>query len=250
MPRRVTKYRLEARYLALATVLIGGLILADRANALGGLDGTFNTSSRFGVVGIFLVAVVANTSLLIQVPYTIPLLAAALGGSTLGHMLLLGLAAGFGASIGVLISYVLADKVLARRPELAQSRLFRWVSSTVDRRPRLTAWFVFAWAAVPAPDDVVIIPLAMVRYGLRKISGPLCTGKLVHNVCVAALFYSFTTWFAGRISGSIRADVAVGIAGVFVLIILYQVEKARSRFAALPAASTALEGGSAVAVSL
>src|SRR5204862_367114 len=75
--------------------------------------------AKFGFVGIFLIALVANLSLVIQIPYTLPVLAAAIQGDSLAHMLELGLAAGIGSGIGALISYVVADKLLDRVPDLA-----------------------------------------------------------------------------------------------------------------------------------
>ena len=65
-----------------------------------------------GSIGMFVIALVANLSILIQIPYTLPLLSAALGGASLQNMLLLGFASGLGAGIGAVAGYKVADALV------------------------------------------------------------------------------------------------------------------------------------------
>ncbi len=143
-------------------------------------------------------------------------------------MLELGLAAGIGAGIGALVSFVVADKVLARGPDLTESRLYQWVSRNADTKPRRTKLAVFVVTATIIPDDTAIIPLAMIGYGWRRIAAPLLSGKLAHTVSMSIVFYAFTQWFAGNIDKGVKTDLSLGLMVVFVLLIGYQAEKVRA----------------------
>jgi len=226
------RYRLELRYGAIACALVAGLVLFNKLHVFSGLDtftqGVLRDSKDLGLLAVFVIALVANVSLLVQVPYTIPLLAAAIAGAQPGRMLVLGIAAAIGASIGGLISYLIAEKILARRPALEASRLYGWVMRTTTARPRLASFVVFLGVATPVPDDAVILPLAMVHHGVRKLAPALVAGKLVHNVAVALVFYQFTAWATSSASTHVRADLVVGAMLLFLLMIGYQAEKARS----------------------
>jgi hypothetical protein len=78
------------------------------------------------------------------------------------------------------------------------------------------------------PDDTVVIPLAMMRYGLRKIWLPLFSGKVLHCLVVAAVFHAFTAWAGDHVSAGIKTDLGLGILIAFVILILYQAEKGRA----------------------
>lgn len=231
-PLLLTKYRVEIKYGLLIFLLLGGLILLDRVDAFSGLDRFVNDGmdalSEFGIVGMFIIAIIGNSSLLIQVPYTVPLVSIALNGSSLGHLLFLGLGAGIGAGIGEIISYMIADKVLANNPDLPKSSLYQWVDRTVKGYPRSTPWIIFIWAASFLPDDTVLISLAMVKYGLKRIALPLFMGKLAHNLLFALALYLAADEISQRVSNEVQTDLALGILIVFVLVILYQVEKSKT----------------------
>src|SRR5690606_37771766 len=93
--------------------------------------------------------------------------------------------------------------------------------------PRSIPAIIFVWAASVLPDDTVMIPLAMIKYGIGRLAVPLFLGKMVHNLAVAIIFYVFTDWAAGQFSGDVKADLALGILIVFVILIFYQVEKSK-----------------------
>lgn len=242
----LNRYRIEIKYALLTFVLLGSLVALSHYDAFAWLDTTFDDFlrwiERLGFVGMFFIALIGNSSLLIQVPYNVPMLSAALNGASLPMMLLLGLGSGIGSGLGEIISYTIADKILAQNPDLTQSRLYRWVDYQVKNRPRLIPVIIFVWGATVIPDDTVIIPLALVKYGVKKIAPPLFISKIVHNFVVSLLFYYATDFMAQHISTEVKTDLALGILVVFVLVIFYQVEKAktltngfRTQVAAVPA---------------
>jgi uncharacterized membrane protein YdjX (TVP38/TMEM64 family) len=227
----------EVKYGLISVVLFGGLILLDAVDAFGGLGNdvvrAMDTLASLGYVGIFVIALVANASILIQIPYTLPLLSAALGGASLSHMLTLGLVAGVGAGIGEIISYKVADVVIARNPELPRGAMFQWVARNVDTHPRRTWLAIFAVAATPLPDDAVVVPLAVVKYGMRRFAPPMFLGKITHNVVVAVLFTAFASWASTHVSKTTSTDLAIALVIAFVLVVFYQAEKARQQSPAL-----------------
>ena len=228
----LTSKLIEIKYALITLMLLLSLLTLDRTQAFSGLDTLiadfFALMISFGFAGIFIVALVGNCTLLVQMPYTVPLLSLSLGGASLDRMLLLGVASGIGAACGEVISYGIAEKILGKNPGLEKSSLFQWVKRTVNDHPRMTPLLVFVWAASVLPDDTVIIPLAMVRYSIKKIWLPLFTGKIVHNLMIAAVFYYFTGWSADQVPMTVQADLALGILILFVMVIFYQVEKVRS----------------------
>ena len=221
------------------------LVRADAFSGINGaVDRAMDKGAKFGFAGIFLIALVANLSLIVQIPYTLPILAAAVQGDSLAHIMELGLAAGIGSGIGALISYVVADKLLAHAPDLADSRLYQWVHRNSQTKPRHTSAAIFVVAATILPDDTAIIPLAMIGYSWRKVATPLLTGKLVHNLTMALVFFEFTKLFAGTISKGVKTDLSLGLMLLFVLLTCYQAEKVHTgtRSAAATAATPDLAG--------
>ncbi len=183
--------------------------------------------AEFGSVGIFLIALIANLSILVQIPYTLPLLSAALGGASLASVMTLGLASGLGAGIGAVASYKVADALVAKSPRRPDGRLFRWIARNVDDRPRVTAFGIFLVGVSPVPDGAIVVPLAVVRYGMRRLAVPLFLGKLVHNLLFAFLFYAFASWSADHVSQKASTEMAALVAFLFMVLVAYHAEKAR-----------------------
>jgi hypothetical protein len=224
-------HRIEVKYLLIGAFVMAVLITLDRTDVLGGLDKSvvdiLDASKGLGVIGMFFVALVSNCAVFVQVPYTLPLLSAAIGGASFGEMMALGIAAGIGAGFGEVIKYHVADRVLGKNPNLHRSRLYQWVLRQAAEKPRHLKWIVFVWAASVIPDDTVIIPLAMIRYGTRRILIPLFTGKVVHNIFFAALFYAISDTAEDFVKGGLRVDLAFALIVAFFLVVFYQIEKSR-----------------------
>jgi hypothetical protein len=221
---------LRAKYLTIGVAIALALVALQETDAFaavnGAVDSFFDLAARFGAPGMFVAGLLGNASILVQVPYTLPLLSVALDGTTLPHLLVLGLACGVGAGVGEIISYLIADAILARTPGLPESRVYRWIERNTERHPVLTKLAIFVWAVTPLPDDTVIVPLAMVDYGVRRIALPLFLGKVVHNLVIAYIFFTITD--TPLVSAHVKTDFALVIIVAFVLVVLYQVERARA----------------------
>jgi hypothetical protein len=242
-------HRIELKYVAIGVVLLSVLITLDRTHVLGNLDhavvDVLDATKGLGAIGMFLLALVSNCAVFVQIPYTLPLLSAAIGGSSLLDMVVLGVAAGVGAGFGEIIKYHVAHHVLSKKPNLHRSGLYRWVERQAEEKPRHIKWIVFMWAGSVLPDDTVIIPLAMIKYGIRRIALPLFFGKVFHNVLFALIFFAVSDQAEDLVRGGLRIDLAFGLLVTFLLIVLYQVEKTlhheATNEAAVPADTATLD---------
>lgn len=225
-------HRIEVKYALITLGLVGGLIWLERSGVLGGwvaaVDPWIDSLAGLGVVGAFALGLLGNSSLLLQVPYALPILSAALAGAELPYLLALGVAAGLGATLGELVSYTIADQLL-KRQDLEPSRLFRWVQSTVTTHPRAIPWLVFGFAVTVLPDDAVLIPLAMISYGAGRLLVPLLLGKLGYCLGIAVLFHVIGERAGRFVSSQASADLALVVVVGFVVLVLYQAEAARGR---------------------
>src|SRR5262245_19345481 len=223
--QRERRVSVELKYAIIAVLVTILFIILHVADAFRGVNDTVQDGvdhlARLGSIGVFLLALLANASIIIQIPYTLPLLSAALGGAGFVTMVILGVASGLGAGTGALIGYKVADTVVGKSPAPPDGRVFRWLARNVDAKPRLTRFVIFLIAASPLPDTTVVMPLALVRYGLRRAAFPLFLGKFVHNVLIALIFYWFASWAAEHMSQETSTDVALAIAVVFMLLIAY-----------------------------
>jgi hypothetical protein len=229
---RERRVSIELKYAIITILVTVVFIVLHAADAFSGVNNTVKSGvdwlAGLGSIGVFFLALIANASIIIQIPYTLPLLSAALGGASFPSMMLLGVASGLGAGIGALAGYKVADTVAGRSPSPPSGRVFGWLARNVDRRPRLTRFVIFGIAASPLPDTTVVMPLALVRYGLRRAALPLFLGKFVHNVLIALIFYAFASWSADHVSEEATTDLALAVAIVFMLLVLYSAEKARA----------------------
>lgn len=223
------RYALELKYLGGLILCLSLIFWLDQHQHFEGVLAQANLLigylTHLGIVGVFIIALLGGTSILIQVPYTLPLLSFALHGASLEHMLALGLAAGLGSAIGKTISYCLADKIMDSQPHLTQNRLADWVAQQVQHRPQTIPHLIFFFVATPLPDDAALLPLAMVKYGLRPLLLPLYTGKIAHNLGMALIFHQFTHFSAQHLSKDFKMGAALALLSLVVVFLLYQREK-------------------------
>jgi membrane protein YqaA with SNARE-associated domain len=182
----------------------------------------------WGYIGLFIIALFSNMTLIFMIPYALPLLTLSIYASSILKVVGLGIAAGVGAGIGEVASYAVAHALVAQVDDLEQSALFRWTRRTIDAHPRLIPVLVWVASGTPAPDMVVIVPLAMIRYRWQKMVLPMITGKIFQNV-VMALVYRFAADYAqSLVSENIHFDMTASLTIIFVMLIAYQIEKAHA----------------------
>lgn len=224
------KYRIEIKYIVITAAILGGMALLNMANALSGVEKQVNrlmtALTDWGIIGLFFIGIFANMTLVFIIPYALPLMTLSVYADSVWWVVALGTAAGIGAGIGEVASYAVAHTIVSNVDDLEQSGLFRWTKRTIDKHPVVIPLFVWLASATPAPDMVIIVPLAMIRYPWQKLILPMITGKIFQNV-VMALVYRFASHIASDlVSDNINFDMTASLTILFVMLIVYQIEKA------------------------
>lgn|GEM_PF-5768565 len=227
------RYALEFKYGVLVALLVMMLLLLNAFQIFHGWQSVFIDLSQLGGVSgffiIYLIAMVGNTAVVVQIPYTLPLLSAALNDTSFHMMLMLGVFSGLGAGTGKLLTYSFIDQILARNSNnrLTKNKWFNAMHAKISAHPRWVPIYILVFLSLPLPDESVVIPLGMIRYGLHRIWHWLITGKVIHNIGLAILFYSFAGQIQPYLAHEIKAGTMFGVIGLMVLLACYQVDKTR-----------------------
>jgi len=146
--------------------------------------------ASYGYAGAFLISIFGNFTVFFPVPFVLTIYAF---GATLNPFVL-GLVCGVGSTVGEFSAYligrggrrVINDKY-GKRLETAKLLVQEYGMAVI-----------FAFAVLPLPDDLILIPLGMLRYNLRKAMIAMFLGKTVMCVAVA---------YAGRYSYTLVRDI-------------------------------------------
>ncbi|NDJ77583.1 MAG: hypothetical protein GYB65_15135 [Chloroflexi bacterium] len=226
----LAKLHTEIKYLLLGVALLGGLFYLQESQALTGLEttvsGFMNLVARYGLVGVFIGAIIAQSTVVISVPYTLLVLTVILVRDDVGYLLALSAVAGVGTALGEMFAYTVASNVAHQFDNLSKSGLFRWVRRMANEHPQSAPLIVFGGTASPLPDTLLIVPLAVVNYPLRRLVIPLLTGKVLHSLSIVAMFVFIIGHVEDFVTEAVKVDLTLGILIVSMLVILYQVEKA------------------------
>ena len=165
--------------------------------------------SAYGYAGAFAISLFGNFTVFFPVPYIITIYAF---GATLNPVLL-GVACGAGSTIGEFSAYLIGrggrrvlDEKYGERLETAKLLVQRHGMAVI-----------FLFALTPLPDDLLMIPLGMLRYSLKKAMVAMFAGKTIMCTVVA---------YAGRYSyGFIKeifesSGILGGVASVALLVVI------------------------------
>jgi membrane protein DedA with SNARE-associated domain len=157
---------------------------------------------QYGYFGSFLAALVGNLTIIFVFPYTIVTFFLATSGL---NPLWLGIITGTGAYLGELSGYFIgrwgSKKFQAAKPEAYDS-----LERLVKARPIFVQWLLFIFSLLPLPDDVLFIPLGMLRYSVWKLTWPSLLGKIGANLIIA---YTGTTFIRSVADRSITSSSSV-----------------------------------------
>jgi len=149
-----------------------------------------NLVASYGYAGAFLVSIFGNFTIFFPVPFVVTIYAF---GATL-NPLLLGLVCGVGSTVGEFSAYLIGrggrkiiDDRYGERLESAKLLVQEYGMAVI-----------FVFAVLPLPDDLILIPLGMIRYSLKKAMIAMVLGKTIMCVAVA---------YAGRYSYALVRDV-------------------------------------------
>ncbi|HUV35140.1 MAG TPA: VTT domain-containing protein [Candidatus Desulfaltia sp.] len=148
------------------------------------------TVSAYGYAGAFVISIFGNFTVFFPVPYVLTIYAF---GATLNPVIL-GLVCGAGSTLGEFSAYLIGrggrrviNERYGERLETAKLLVQRYGMA-----------IIFLFAVLPLPDDLILIPLGMLRYSLKKAMTAMFVGKTIMCTAVA---------YAGRYSYSFIKDV-------------------------------------------
>jgi membrane protein YqaA with SNARE-associated domain len=146
---------------------------------------------QYGYLGVFLISLLGATSIFVPIPYTVVIFI--LGslqdafGNWVFEPLWIAVAAGAGAAIGEFSGYLLGvggRKVISGKYKKRMdflTKLFKKYGPIA----------IFVFALTPLPDDLLFIPLGVMRYSLLRAFVPAILGKFFSNLIIA---------YSGRLS--------------------------------------------------
>jgi membrane protein YqaA with SNARE-associated domain len=166
---------------------------------------------QFGYFGIFLISFIGTASIIVPVPYTLIIFTLSLTGKW--DPLLLTLAGGFGSALGEFSGYALGyfgTRIISRERQEKMTYLVR----LFDRYGPLA---IFAFAMTPLPDDLLFIPLGILKYKLHKAFIPAIIGK---TLMIFILVYFGDIFGNALLSGLGEGGNLFGIAITSIVLII------------------------------
>jgi len=150
---------------------------------------------QYGYLGIFFVSFLGAASIVIPIPYTIFIFTA--GSLRVLDPLLIAISGAMGSAIGEFCGYFLG---YYGRGIVGEERR-RKMNYVLRVFSRYGAVSIFLFALTPLPDDLLFIPLGMMRYSLIKAFMPSFIGKLLMCTILA-----YGGYFSIGLIGSIFGD--------------------------------------------
>jgi membrane protein YqaA with SNARE-associated domain len=154
------------------------------------IDWMMSLSGAYGYFGIFIISLIGAMSIFFPIPYTVVIFA-------LGERfepLWIAVAAGIGSAVGEFSGYLLGvggRKVISEKYKKKMDFLVRVFN-------KYGAITIFLFALTPLPDDLLFIPMGVMRYSVVKAFIPALIGKFCMNLIVA---------YSGRFSIQIIRDI-------------------------------------------
>lgn len=152
---------------------------------------------ELGIVGVFAASFIGASSIFIPIPYHV--LIFWVGANTDYNVYAVVIAAGIGSAAGEMVGYgagYAAKKVFSE----ARRRKLDAMLKVLLRHRKIWPLIVFLFALTPLPDDVIFVPLGIVRMDFTRVFVPCIFGKLT-------MFYVLVA--GGRYLG----DIARGVLG-------------------------------------
>jgi len=134
---------------------------------------------QYGYLGIFIVSFAGSASVIFPIPYTLVIFYA--GSTRMFDPLLIALSGGTGSGIGEILGYFLGYYGRAVLSDERRRKIDYIVK--VFNRYGMVAAFIFA--LTPLPDDLLFIPLGMMRYSFLRFFIPCLAGKILMCLILA-----------------------------------------------------------------
>ncbi|RLE62918.1 MAG: hypothetical protein DRJ38_08760 [Thermoprotei archaeon] len=167
------------------------------------VDWLYDLALKYGYLGAFIVSILGNLLPFMPIPYlaAIFLFTANVPGV---DPLIVGLVSGLGGGIGKLIVFFTGWGVSSFLSEEQEKQMDAFKKLLGD----YGALAAFLFAATPSPDDIIIIPLGLIKYSTWKFFTAITAGKIVISIATSyfGVFFGgvFSEW---GILSSITASI-------------------------------------------
>ena len=168
---------------------------------------------QYQFLGVFFISFIGSLSIVFPIPYTIVILFL---GSQGWNPFLLAIAGGLGSALGEFSGYALGYYG-ARFISKERRRKMNFFVKIFDRYGPIT---VFLFALTPLPDDLLFIPLGILRYKFWKTFIPCLIGKFLMCFTLAYFGRLFEN-LARLIFGEEGSWIGITITIVALLVIVY-----------------------------
>jgi len=170
---------------------------------------------EYGYFGSFIISIISNLILFVPIPYLIIIFAL----STVLDPLILGLVSALGATIGKIIIYHIGKsgrKILKE----SQKKKLEFARLIMEKYGPIA---IFIMAATPVPDDILYIPLGMMRFDLIRFFIYTLLGKIVLTLIISLGGHFSITWISYLLGGESVWGMMVTI--IFIALSVYATAK-------------------------
>lgn len=132
---------------------------------------------QFGYLGVFMISFIGSASVIFPVPYTIVIFI--LGGML--DPLFVAISGGLGSALGEFSGYILGyygRKIVSAE----RRRKMNYMLRIFEKHGPVT---IFLFALTPLPDDLLFIPLGVMRYPFLRAFIPALLGKIFMTFILA-----------------------------------------------------------------
>lgn len=178
---------------------------------------------QFGYLGVFFISFIGTMSIIVPIPYTLVILWLSMSGSM--NPLLLTIAGGIGSGIGEFSGYALG---YYGRTMISKKRQ-RKMNYMVKILNRYGSIVIFLFALTPLPDDLLFIPLGILRYSFIKAFIPCFLGKLLMCGILAfggQLYYDVLLIIFGEMTWEIEilTSIITAVALMLTLVAMFKID--------------------------
>ncbi|MBE0512224.1 VTT domain-containing protein [Candidatus Bathyarchaeota archaeon] len=204
--------------MAVTIVVIMIVIVA----AIAGLLGWEKYLLQYSYVGVFAISIIGAMSIIVPIPYTFIILTLGIEGL---NPLLLTVAGGLGSSVGEFSGYLLGyygRSVISEK----QQRKMDYMMRIFDHYGPIA---IFLFALTPLPDDLLFIPLGILRYKFIKAFIPCILGKTSMCAILAyggQMFGNILSMVFGESTPEMNLLISIitAIALVFILVAMLKID--------------------------
>lgn len=178
---------------------------------------------QFGYFGVFFISFIGTMSIIVPIPYTLVILWLSMRG--IMNPLLLTIAGSIGSGIGEFSGYALG---YYGRTMISKKRQ-RKMNYMVKVLNRYGSIVIFLFALTPLPDDLLFVPLGILRYSFIKAFIPCFLGKLLMCGILAfggQLYYDVLLIIFGEMTWEIEilTSIITAVALMLTLVAMFKID--------------------------